>query len=239
MLYLDLGTALLIWALFSTLAHEYGHSFMAKMCGCKTIGFFSYPTPGVLLEAPKKQMHSILMLAGGWIFGVVSIFLFLPLVATEYIILFLITALTIETILFAMGDGIGIFYSLRLGVNETWLHYQKDTFKTHNKMVRFGLSKMVIIDRKRYEKLIEKSISFDHSIAFFDKMNSKGWMVLFSLLALCSALMVSLVNWPVFGVLGWFGVEIEADFLVPFLALAGIAFMLTITERLISYPHKK
>jgi len=155
---LDLGTALLIWILVGTFAHEYGHSFMAKICGCKTIGFFSSPIPGVLLKAPERQMHSILMLAGGWIFGVVSILLFLPLVAAEYIVVFLIASLVIETVLSGMGDFIGILASLRLGVNKTWLDYQEDTLKTHNRMARFGLSKMVIIDRKKYETLAEESI---------------------------------------------------------------------------------
>jgi len=49
--------------------------------------------------------------------------------------------------------------------------------------------------------------------------------------------MVSFVNWLVFLILAWFGVEIEADFSVLFWTLAGTAFMLTITERLIL--HKK
>jgi hypothetical protein len=79
----------------------------------------------------------------------------------------------------------------------------------------------------------------EHSIAFFDKMDAKGWIVLLSLLALVSALMVSFVNWPVFWILRWFGVEIEADFSALFWTLAGIAFMLTITERLILHHHKK
>lgn len=52
---LDLRTALLTWALVSLLAHEYAHSFMAKMCGCKTIGFFSSLVPGVLPEDPPSR----------------------------------------------------------------------------------------------------------------------------------------------------------------------------------------
>jgi len=105
---IDLETALLIWALVSTLAHEYDHSFMAKICGYKTFGFFADPTPGVLIEHPRKEMHAIFILAGGWIFGMISILLFLPFLALEYIILFLITALAIETVLSGTGDFMGI-----------------------------------------------------------------------------------------------------------------------------------
>jgi len=145
----------------------------------------------------------------------------------------------IETILSGMSDFIGILASLRLGVNKIWLDYQEDALKTHNKMARYGLSKMVIIDRKEYEELTKKSIDLEHSIAFLDKMGVTGWMVLFSLLALCSALMVAFFNWPVFSTLRMFEVEVGANFSLLFWALAGIAFMLTITERLILHYHKK
>ena len=237
--HLDLGTALLIWTLVSTLAHEYGHSFMAKLCDCKTIGFLAFPIPGVLLEPPQKQFHSILILAGGWIFGVVSILPFLPFVAPEYIVDFLIISLVIMTVLSAMGDGMGTLASLWIGVKKTWSEYHESTFKAHNKMASIGLSKMVIIDRKKYDKLTKELACLEHSIAFFDKMDVKGWMVLLSLLALVSALMVSFVNGPVFGILSRFGVEIEADFSVLFWVLAGTAFMLTITERLILHYRQK
>jgi hypothetical protein len=215
---IDLGTALLIWMLVGTLAHEYGHSFMAKLCGYKTIGFSAFPIPDVWLEPPQKQLHSILILAGGWIFGIVSIPLFLPFVTPEYIVIFLITSLVIETVLSVMGDDRGIPASLWLGVKETWSEYHKFMFEAHNKMRSIGLSKMVIIDKKGYDKLIKESglTCPEHSVAFFDKMDAKGWMVLLSLLALASALMVSLVNWPVFWILSQLEIEIEADFSVLF-----------------------
>ena len=87
-----------------------------------------------------------------------------------------------------------------------------------------GLSKMVIIDRKEYDKRTKELACLERSVAFFDKMDTKGWLVLLSLLALVSALMVSFVNWPVFEILSWFGVEIEADFLVPFLGIGRNCF---------------
>jgi hypothetical protein len=98
---------------------------------------------------------------------------------------------------------------------------------------------MVIIDREKFDTLTKELSYPEHSIAFFDKMDAKGWIVLLSLLALVSALMVSFVNWPVFGILSRFGVEIEANFSVLFWTLAGVVFMLTITERLILRYRKK
>lgn len=237
MLHLDLGSALLIWVLVGTLAHEYGHSFMAKLCGCKTIGFFASPIPGVLLEAPQKQLHSILILTGGWILGVVSILLFLPFIAPEYIIVFLITSLVIETVFFVMGDGMGILASLRIGVKRTWSEYQESAFMVHSKMARIGLSKMVIIDRNEYDKLTKELSCIEHSVAFLDNMDVKGWMVLLSLLTLASTLMVSIIYGPVFWILSLLGVEVDAAFLNLFWALAGPTFALTITERLILHYH--
>ncbi|MEN4069358.1 MAG: hypothetical protein PQ975_06810 [Methanobacterium sp.] len=115
----------------------------------------------------------------------------------------------------------------------------ESVFRTHNKIARYGLSKMVIIDREKFDTLTKELSYPEHSIAFFDKMDAKGWIVLLSLLALVSALMVSFVNWPVFGILSRFGVEIEANFSVLFWTLAGVVFMLTITERLILRYRKK
>lgn len=238
--HLDLGTVLLIWVLASTLAHEYGHSFMAKICGCKTFGFFANPIPGVLMEAPQRARHGILILAGGWIFGVISILLFLPFVTPEYIILFLITALAIEIVLSGMSDFIGILgIFFKNNPKDMWSDFFKSVVKGHNQMAKYGLSKITIVDRTKYEEILKDSIQHEHSIAFFNKMDAKGWMVLLSLLTLCSALMVSFVSGPVFSMLRWFGVEIGADFLVLFWVLVGITFILTITERLILRYHKK
>ncbi len=241
MLHLDLGISLLIWMLVGTLVHEYGHSFMAKICGYKTFGFFANPIPGVLIEPPRKGSHGILILAGGWIFGVISILLFLPFVAPEYIIVFLITALVIETVLSGMGDFMGILGHL-FGHNpkDMWSKYFfKPVAKEHNQRTRYGLSKMVVTDRDNYEKILKTSIQHEHSIAFFDKIDFRGWTVLLSLLILCSALMVSFVNWPVFWTLGWFGVEVGADFSLLFWVLLGIAFILTVIERVILHYRKK
>lgn len=239
---LDLGTALLVWgALIGVLAHEYGHSFMTKICGYKTFGFFTCPVPGVLIEHPEKQMHGILMLAGGWIFGVLSIFLFLPFVAPEYIIVFLIATLAIETVLSGMSDFIGILalLSKEYTAKDMWAEFFfKVVAKEHNQRAKHGWSKMVIVDRAKYEEILKESIQEEHSIAFFDKMGTKGWAVLLSLLTLSSALMVSLINWPVFWLLRSLGVAIESNFLILFLVLAGITFVLTITERLILHYHK-
>jgi hypothetical protein len=242
MSHLDLGTVLLIWMLVGALAHEYGHAFMTKICGYKTFGFFANPIPGVLIEHPRKQMHAILMLAGGWIFGVISILLFLPFVAPEYIILFLITALAIETVLSGMGDFMSILAIVfgRYNAKDMWSEYFfKDVAKGHNQRSKYGLSKIAIVDRAKYGEILKDSIQHKHSIAFIDKMDAKGWVVLLSLLMLCSALMVSFVNWGVFGILGLFGVEIEADFSALFWALVGLTFVLTITERLILRYRKK
>jgi|GEM_PF-1932614 len=242
MLHLDLGTALLIWMLVGTLAHEYGHSFMTKICGYKTFGFFANPIPGVLIEHPRKEIHGILMLAGGWIFGVITIFLFLPFVAPEYIIVFLITALAIETVLSGMSDLIGILaiFFKKYNAKDMWSeHFFKDVAKGHNQRAKHGLSKIVIVDRAKYEDTLKESIQHEYSIAFFDRMGAKGWVILLSLLILSSALMIYLVNWPVFWILSWFGVEIDADFSVLFWVLAGTAFILTITEHLILHYHKK
>ncbi len=240
MLDLNLGTALLIWTLIGTLAHEYGHSFIAKIYGCKTIGFFASPIPGVLPQSPTQKKHAILILAGGWIFGVVSIVLFLPLVASEYIVPFLITALVIETILSGMSDFVGIVaWCFAEYKAKDWSKWLQGVVKDHNKMAKYGLSKMVIVNRKLYEESLRESMQHQHSIAFLDKLDFKGWMVLLSLLALASALMVSLVNWPVFWLLRRFGVEVIADFSILFWALLGIAFILTIIERLILHYYKK
>jgi hypothetical protein len=240
MLHLDLGTVLLIWVLVSALAHEYGHSFMAKRCGYKTFGFFAYPIPGVLMEYPLKEMHGILVLAGGWIFGVLSIPLFLPFVAPEYIIAFLITTLALETVL-STSDFMGILtiFFKKYNAKDMWSEYFFNVAKGHNQRAKYGLSKIVIVDRAKYEEILKESIQDEHSIAFLDKMDTTGWMVLLSLLALSSALMTALVNWPVFWLLSLLEVEIKANFLVLFWALTGAAFMLTITERLILHYHKK
>lgn len=242
MLQLNLETTLLIWILVSTLAHEYGHSFMAKICGYKTFGFFANPIPGVLMEHPRKEMHGVLILAGGWIFGAISILLFLPFVSPEYIFVFLIAALAIEIVLSGMSDFMGILAIVfkKYNSEKMWEEYFfKNVAKEHNQKAKYGLSKIAIVDRVKYKEILKEAIQGEHSVAFFDKVDAKGLLVLFSLLALSSALMVALVNYPVFSILTWFGVEIEADFSVFFWTLAGTSFMLTITERLILRESQK
>lgn len=64
----------------------------------------------------------------------------------------------------------------------------------YNQRVKYGLSKIAIVDRTKYEEILNDSMQHEHSIAFFDKMGAKGWIVLLSLLTFCSALTVSLVN---------------------------------------------
>jgi len=242
MLHLDLGTALVIWMLVGTLAHEYGHAFMTKKCGYKNFGFFSNPIPGVLMEHPRKEIHGILILAGGWIFGVISILLFLPFLSPEYILVFLLTALAIETVLSGMSDFMGILAIVfkRYNTKEMWEEYFfKEVANGHNQKAKYGLSKIAVVDRALYEEKFKELIRGEHSIAFFDKMDVKAWLVLFSLLAVSSAGLVALVNWPVFWILSWLGIEINADFSVHFIVLAGTAIILTAVERLITHFHKK
>jgi len=194
-----------------------------------------------LIEPPRRQTHGSLILAGGLIFDIVSIALFLPFVASDYIVLFLITALAITAILPGMSDfgGILAYSILKHEVKDGWSKFFRSVAKDHNRMARYGLAKMVIVDRDKYDGILKESIQHEHSIAYLDNLDFRGWTVLFSLLALGSALMVSFVNWPVFWSLRWFGVEVVADFSILFWALAGIAFILTITERLILRHRKR
>lgn len=240
MLHLDFETALLVWVFAGTLAHEYGHSFMARVCGCKTFGFFVNPLPGVLVEAPQSARHAILVLAGGWIFGLVSILLFLLfLVDPQYFILFLITTLAIETVL-SSSDLMGIVGALfKNDPKDMWLQFYTKFAKGHNKMARFGLSKLVITNRAKYDEILKDLVKHGYSVAFFDNMGIKGWWVLVALLVMVIAISVALVNYPVFSILRLLGVEVYNDFSVLFWVLAGIIFVLSIAEYLfISFAKK-
>jgi len=224
----------MLWGLVGTLSHEFGHSFVAKICGCRTIGFFAQPIPGVIPEQPKKRTHAILTLAGGWIFGVLTILLFLPFVDADYAIIFLAAALAIETVLSTMGDGVGAVYVLKFGVSKTWPYFHRSVLKRHERLGKVGLSKIMVTNRKLWKKLTKKKMLPEYSIRFIDAKGIGKWVLLISLLGLASALMVAFVNWPVFGLMSWFGVKVQADFSNVFWVLVGITFISTVLERIVA-----
>jgi len=130
-----------------------------------------------LIEPPRRQTHGSLILAGGWIFGVVSIALFLPFVASDYIVVFLITALAIMTILSGMSDFVGIlaFSILKHEVQDGWSQFFRGVAKDHNRMAEYGLARMVIVDRDKYDEILKESIQHEHSIAYLDNLwGSRG-----------------------------------------------------------------
>ena len=228
----DIGSALMSWMLMSTFLHELGHSFMAKVCGCKTIGFYSQPIPGVILEHPKNKKHSILVLAGGWIFGMLSILLFLPFVDANYVTTFLAASFIVHTVLSMLGDGVGIIAILKFGVLETWSYFSKGLLKIHKKLEKVGLSRIMVINRKLWKKLTEETKIFPkYSIGFVDQGGFKKWISLISILGLVSVLLISLVNWPVFWLLSLFGIEILVDFSIVFCVVLGVTLSLIALER--------
>lgn len=93
--FLNLEVALLFWILVGIFIHELGHVIITRLLNYKVIAIFSVPFPGVIVEIPKSQLHSDLILIGGCFFNIISILLFLPFVNSKEKIVFLIVALVI------------------------------------------------------------------------------------------------------------------------------------------------
>ena len=228
--FLNLEVALLFWILVGIFIHELGHVIITRLLNYKVIAIFSVPFPGVIVEIPKSQLHSDLILIGGCFFNIISILLFLPFVNSKEKIVFLIVALVIGIFL-SISDFLMIIATRRYKIYDVWIQSIENLVDLHNKVSKYGLSNIIILEEKKFKEILD--FNKDSDKISIVSLKSPGLvkksLMFFSLIALISTLAISFINWPVFWILSnVFKLEVEADFSLVFLVMLLINIILII-----------
>jgi len=237
--FFSLEMVLLLWTLVSVFLHELGHIIIAKLLNYKILAIFFVFFPGVVIEIPEKKSHSDLILAGGYIVSLISIFLFMPVVSSEERVVFIITAFVISSFL-SISDFAMIIATRKHKVCEVWIQSMENLINLHNKVSKYGFSNFIVFEEEKFKKIFEFNQDNDRiSIVLLkDSLTRKG--LAFCLFITLTFMLVISINWPMFWMLSnVFKVKIEISFLLYFLIVFLINIILIVSRYILIWREIK